>query len=84
MQVTRKSVLIETTHRVRGMLEQGGVSGRVVAYDRARVAGLLGVSIDALKSMRLDDLAPGYMVSIRELIQERLQGRTVRRGHRIQ
>lgn len=83
MQVTRKSVLIETTHRVHGMLEQGGVSGRVVAYDRARVAGLLGVSISDLKSMRLDDLAPGYVVTVGQLIEHHLLGRVIRRGHRI-
>ena len=84
MNVTRNSVLIETTHRVHGMLEQGGICGRVVAYDRTRVAGLLGVSTTALASLQLDDVAPGHMVTVRELIEHRLQGRVVRRGERIQ
>lgn len=83
MKVTSKNVILETTHRAHGMLEQGGISGRVVAYDRAKVAAVLAVPISALETMDENDCAPGRLVSSREIIETELQGRVLRKGHRI-
>lgn len=86
MRVTRNSVLIETTHRVNGMLEQGGVVGRVVAYPRMSVAALLRVgaatlaSIDEDAALESDDDEAGIRVTVREMIERNIRGRVVRRG----
>ena len=83
MRGTEKSVVIDTTNRVNGMLEKGGVMGLVEAYPLADVERVTGLSGAQLRGCNGDELCPGYQVSIRDLIQERLSGRIVRRGQRI-
>ena len=82
MRTTKKSVLIETTHMIHGCLEQGGVSGRVVAYPIDRARELIGVD----PAMVDDDYeVAGYdHVTAREMIERNIEGRVIRKGHVIQ
>lgn len=86
MRFTRKSLILETTHRMHGMLEQGGVSGRVVAYPIESAVRVTGMTEQQLRSARETDICRGYSgVTIREVIEQCcVTGRVVRRGHRIQ
>lgn len=84
MQVTTKSVILDTTHKAHGCLEQGGVSGRRVAYPLAAVVRVTGMTADALRKAQPGDDCPGYThCSIRAVIEETLTGRVIRRGHLI-
>jgi hypothetical protein len=85
MRTTKTNVLIETTNRVHGMLEQGGVSGLVVSYPIADVTRVTGMSIDQIKDADELDDCPGYVgLTIKEALEYNLVGRVVRRGHIIQ
>lgn len=86
MRTTKISVIIETTHRVHGMLEQGGVSGRVVAYPIESVQRVTGLTAEQIRSASEHDICPGFScATIREIIERCcVTGRVVRRGHRIQ
>lgn len=86
MRTTKTSVLIETNHRVHGMLEHGGISGRVVAYPIESVQRVTGLSAEQIRSADEHDRCPGYScATIREIIERCcVTGRVVRRGHRIQ
>jgi hypothetical protein len=85
MRTTTKNVLIETTTRQYGMLVQGGISGRVVAYpleDACRVTGLTKEQIKAAtETSKLDS----FGLSVRDTIEHWLwqKGRVIRRGHKI-
>jgi hypothetical protein len=84
MQVTSKSVILDTTHMVRGCLEQGGLSGRRVAYPLPAVLRVTGMDADALRQARPEADCPGYThCSIRDVIEQSLSGRVIRRGHLI-
>lgn len=49
MKITKNNnVLIETTNKVNGMLEQGGVCGRVESYPLADAMELLGMTRDEI------------------------------------
>lgn len=87
MQVTKLSVILDTTHMVHGMLEQGGVSGRRVSYPLADVLRVTGLTEAELRRADENNLAPKYaFVSIREAIEHHLGdvGIVVRRGRRIE
>ena len=78
MRTTKKSVLIETTNSRCGCLEQGGICGRVVAYPIEDVKQLIGCKP---ASMPETDYVDGYdYITARELIENQLIGRTIRRG----
>jgi len=82
LKTTKKNVIIETTNMVHGCLEQGGVSGRVVAYPIAQVEKLLGVA-----PAKVDENyeVPGYRhVSARELVERFISGSVIKKGTAIQ
>jgi len=82
MRVTKKSIIIETTNRVHGMLEQGGICGRVVAYP---ISTLEETELLFAATAAADDLALGYDVSWRELLAYRCPvPRVIRRGVTIE
>ena len=83
MHTTDNSVILETTHRTHGLLESGGVIGRLVAYPRADVAKLLGIDDAELPNYDETTLPNGYTITARELISHHLRGRVLRRGERI-
>lgn len=86
MKVTKKSVIIETTNTVHGMLEQGGVSGRIMAYPLEQALSATGLKESELKAAKDDDRARGYWhpVTVREAIERECAGRCIRRGSVIQ
>lgn len=84
MQVTQQSVVIETTNRVLGMLEQGGVCGRVDRYPLADCIRATGLTAEQLADAEEDVDCDGYEhVSVREVIERNVKGRCVRKGARI-
>jgi len=86
MKITKaNNVLIETTNRVNGCLEQGGVAGLVMAYPLAGVILTTGLSREEIKGAKPNDLAPAYDgVTIAETCEIEMTGRVVRRGVRIE
>lgn len=87
MKITRNRVLLETTNMVAGMLEQGGISGRIESYPLVSVMAVAGMTREELAAADPEDAAPAYVgyVSIREAIARELgDGLVIRRGHRIQ
>ena len=86
MKVTKKSVIIETTNTVNGMLEQGGISGRIMAYPIAAAAKACGLTVEQLRVADLGDDAPSYkyQTTICEAIERECAGRCIRRGSVIQ
>jgi hypothetical protein len=86
MKITKaNNVLIETTNRVNGCLEQGGVAGLVMAYPLAGVILTTGLSRAELEKADANDLAPAYDgVTIAEACERNMAGRVVRRGVRIE
>ena len=78
LRLTDKSVILETTHRIHGCLEQGGISGRKVAYPLADVADLIGCDPSQVSG---DTLVAGYNhVTVRDLVERTLTGRVIRKG----
>ena len=78
LRLTDKSVILETTHRIHGCLEQGGISGRKVAYPLADVADLIGCDPSQVSG---DTLVAGYNhVTVHELVERTLTGRVIRKG----
>lgn len=86
MRTTTTSLIVETTSRVSGMLEQGGVCGRVVSYPLADACKVTGMTAQALAAADEHDSAPGYVVSIADLLASKLSSKTrvIRRGQVIQ
>lgn len=84
----RGEVLVETTNTVYGMLEQGGVSGRVVAYKLGDVLAATGLMDErAIANHNEHDYAPSYgnnCISIRDAIERECVGRVVKPGVIIQ
>ena len=85
MNVTRKSVMIESTDRDNGALVQGGVCGLVERYDIDDVMELTGMTreelIDAPENMTMPAYA--FPTTLREVIEGNLRGHCCRRGVRI-
>jgi len=77
---TKTGVTIKITNTVNGMLEQGGVIGRVEHYSTQAIS-------DSLSYNRGDDLnacADGEMATRAEMIRHHLPPRVLRRGTIIQ
>lgn len=74
--------LIETTNRINGCLETGGVCGRQVSYDSQEVANLLGIMADELVNVCEDDEAMGWDsgITIKQAIVANLEGKVVSNG----
>ena len=74
--------LIETTNRINGCLEQGGVCGRQMSYDIQKVANLLGIPPDSLPGVCEDDEAMGWDsgITIKQAIEANLEGKVVSNG----
>jgi len=82
MRCTKQSVMIDTTNVIHGCLEQGGISGRVDAYNRAEVMDLIGCDPATVDE---DYEVLGYdHVRARDLIERNCVGRCIRKGHVIQ
>ncbi len=84
MRTTSKNVIFHTTHRVNGLLEQGGVMGRVAAYPLDAACRVTGLTAAQLAAANENDNCPGIMASLRDVIENRVQGRVIRRGVDIQ
>ncbi|HPD32287.1 MAG TPA: hypothetical protein PLL20_20015 [Phycisphaerae bacterium] len=77
---------IETTNRKYGALEQGGVCGRIVSYDAAKIADIMRCEIAQAANMTGDEIVPGTdYCRLREyLAYHNVPGHVVRKGIRIQ
>lgn len=83
MRITKNDrVLVETTNKVNGMLEQGGVCGRVVAYPLDGVLKATGLTRAEIDEADADDQAPEYPegVTIRQACERELRGRVACKG----
>ena len=82
MKTTNKSVIIETTNTINGMLEQGGICGMKIAYPIdvcERVTGLTAAELAAAKE---SDSPKGYTegITLREIIEHAAKGRIISKG----
>lgn len=86
MKITKSNnVLIETTNTVNGMLEQGGVCGRVVSYPLSGVMRATGLTRDEIEAADEDDDAPSHDgLTISQACEYEVTGRVIRKGVEIE
>jgi hypothetical protein len=72
---TRTGLIVDVTNRVNGMLEQGGVCGRIEHYSEDDISAL-GITRDD----NLNECGEMIYVTRLELIRARIQPRLLRRG----
>ena len=76
---TNTGVNIDITNTVNGLLEQGGICGRVEHYSNGQVSDL-GYS----RGDDLNDYADGEYATRLEMIRHQLKPKLLRRGIKIQ
>jgi len=81
-----KRVMIATTHRVNGMLEQSGVCGRRISYAGADIAEIMECDISNAPACNGTELVPGcdHVTLNQYLAKHGYKGRVVRKGWLIQ
>ena len=85
MKITKaNNVLIETTNRVNGMLEQGGVKGRVVSYPLIGVMKATWLSRKEIEEADPTDICESYELSIAGACAIEMTGKVIRKGIVIQ
>lgn len=86
MKITKTNrVHVEITNRVNGMLEQGGVCGRVVSYPLEGVIKATGLTKDQIATADQSDLCPAYNgITIAEACDHEMNPTIVRVGHIIE
>jgi hypothetical protein len=77
--------MIETTSRIDGLLEQGGVCGRIVSYDAATIATIMDCSEAEAARMTGNEIVHDTdHCTLREyLAYHGIAGHVVRKGVRI-
>ena len=81
MQITKaNNVLVETTNRVNGMLEQGGVSGRILSYPLLGVMKATWLSREEIEEAEPTDICESYELSIAGACAIEMTGKVVRKG----
>ena len=83
MKITKHgNLLVETTNTVYGMLEQGGIQGRIVAYPVDQVIEATGLSRDELEELEsAHELLDNPVATLAQLIDySGIPGRVIRRG----
>lgn len=61
MKITKNgNVIIELTDREHGMLVQGGICGRKLAYDAVALSEALDCTLEELEELDWDDYAPKF------------------------
>lgn len=77
--------IIETTNKIHGCLEQGGICGRKMSYDVMELSDAFDVPEEIIMEISPDEMLPGYTCSLRELIDHhQIVGHVVRKGSIIQ
>lgn len=86
MKITKKgNVIIELTDRENGMLVQGGICGRKLAYDAVELSEALDCTLEELERLDWDDWAPKFQwVRVYEVAEYNLTPRVLFKGVRIQ
>ena len=84
MRITKKNVIVDVTNYVYGMLKQGGVCGRVEAYNLADAETVTGLTAKELRAADQDSWCPGYEgCRISEILREKLTPHVIRTGRII-
>jgi len=89
MKITKNNnIVIETTNRAYGMLEQGGVCGRKVSYPLDKVMAVTGFTRKEIENIEnpheFIDNDDEYPVSLSQLINlNEIQGRVICKGEVI-
>ena len=82
MKITNNNeVMIEITNTCCGCLEQGGYTGRVLAYPLAGVMHSTGLSRDEIAQAEAFDTIDDRGTTIAALCEYEMAGRVVRTGH---
>lgn len=77
---TGKGLIVEITNTVYGMLEQGGIAGRVEHYDEAEIKRVLQYTRDD----DMDVCADGELSTRLDMVRHHLKPRILHKGVRIQ
>lgn len=77
---------IETTNTVNGLLEHGGICGRIVSYDAAEIAKIMDCTEAEASKMDGSEIVPGTsQVNLAAYLNYHgYKGHVVRTGHIIQ
>lgn len=77
---------IKTTNRINGMLEQGGVCGKVVKYPAALVSEIMECDISTASKMDGSEKVPYCQVQLADYLDYHHSnlGKIIRKGIKIQ